>query len=191
MSEDDDKVEKIGRVTSAVSGTDKVGRFSEVVPNREYFDHLMDQKVQKDQQLETARVEETKKPSPMEEVQNILGRIKRGEPPTLDKLIAQLQRTSEQFDSVKRKLATPNLELKKSVQNVLRSKLSHINESLKIALSKVGIDYVPPDKPKGLQSPIQQFLGYLTHGQSQVESLSAEAQRLQDNKDQLSAGALI
>lgn len=191
MSEQDEKIERIGRVTSAVSGTEKVDRFSKIVPNREYFERLMDQKVQKEQALEIARVDEAKKPTPMEEIQRAQKRIDRADTASMNQLVTQAQRAIEQFDSVKRKLATPNLELKQSVQNVLRSKLSHINESIKIALSKVGVDYSPPEKPKGLLSPVQQFLGYLTHAQGQVESLSVEAQRLQDNKDQMSAASLL
>ncbi len=41
---------------------------------------------------------------------------------------------------------TPNLELKGSVQNLLRNKLSHIDENLKIALQKAGVEYHPPEK---------------------------------------------
>ncbi len=191
MSEQE-KIEKVGKISSILDGDEKVDRFSKIVPNREYFEHLMEQKVSKEQVAETTRVDEMKKPTPMEEVERVSRQ--RGfnrDRPSLKDLVTQAENTVEQFESVKRKLATPELDLKPSVQNVIRSKLSHIDESLKIALSKVGVDYVPPEKPKGLISPVQRFLGLLTSSQGQLESLGAEAQRLQDNKDQLSASSLL
>lgn len=192
MSDADDKIEKIGKISSSsVSGAEKLDRFNHIVPNRDYFEHLMNQKAAHEQSLETVRLEDTKRPTPMEEAQRAQHRIDRADMTSMNQLLAQAERAIEKIDSVKRKLATPNLDLKQSVQNVLRSKLTHIDESLKIALSKVGVDYVPPEKPQGLISPVQKFIGFLTHAQGQIESLSVEAQRLQDNKDHMSAASLL
>ncbi len=189
---DSEKIEKIGKISSVMGDDEKVDRYSKIVPNREYFEHLMEQKVSKEQAGEAIRVEEAHKPTPMEEAQRLSRRLESTtETPSMKQLLTQAENTVEKIDSVKRKLATPELGLPPSVQNVLRSKLTHIDESLKIALSKVGVDYVPPDKPKGLISPVQRFIGYLTHSQGQLESLGAEAQRLHDNRDQLSASSLL
>lgn len=191
MADTNEKVLKIGKIDPMSNAAEKVERFTKIAPNEEYFDRLMSQKAERQQRLEVAEVEKTKKPTPMEEAQRAQTRVERSENASLSHLLAQAERAVEKIDSVKRKLATPNLELKGSVQNVLRSKLTHIDESLKIALSKVGVDYVPADKPAGLLSPIQRFIGMLTHGQHQLETLSGEVQRLQDNKDSMSAASLL
>ncbi len=190
MSEQD-KIEKIGRVDQSVSGAEKINKFDHIAPNREYFDHLMTQKAVRDENLAATVAEEARKPSPMEEAQRAMTRVEKTENSSLNQVLAQAEQAIEKIDSVKRKLNTPDLELKSSVQNVLRSKLSHIDESLKIALSKVGVDYTPPDKPQGLVTPIQRFLGYLTNGQNQLESLTQQVNQMQQHKDQLSPAALL
>lgn len=189
MSEND-KIEKISRIDQAVSGTEKISDLDHIAPNREYFEHLMTQKATREENLEAVG-EVTNKPTPMEEAQRAMTRVDRGENVDLNQLMAQAEQGIEKMDSVKRKLGTPDLELKSSVENVMRSKLSHIDESLKIALSKVGVDYEPVEKPQGLITPIQRFLGYLTNGQHQLETLTSEVSRLQAQKDQLSPAALL
>lgn len=192
MADADSKIEKIGRIDRSTSATESIDHFEKIAPNREYFDYLMTQKTNREEHLvANINVDEVKKPSPMEEARRTQARVERADNVSLNELLSQAEKAIEKIDSVKRKLAAPNLELGGSVQNVLRSKLTHIDESLKIALSKVGIDYEPPEKPKGLISPIQRFLTMLTHGQHQLEGLTAEVARLQEHKEQLSPASLL
>jgi hypothetical protein len=88
--------------------------------------------------------------------------------------MAQANEVIQQIEQVKEKLATPNLEIKGSVQTLMNNKLSHIDESLKVALNRAGIEYTPQTvNPKAnLASPIEKFIGLLTHGQYQLQRLS-------------------
>ena len=152
----------------------------------------MSQKVERQEKLEAVgQVDKTERPSLIEEVTRSQKRVERADNASLQRVIAEADHAVDKINSINRKLSTPGLDLKSSVQNVMRSKLSHIDESLKIALSKVGVDYVPADKPSGLVTPIQNFVNYLTHGQHQLENISSEVSRLHANRDQLSAGALL
>ncbi|MDP1835220.1 MAG: hypothetical protein Q8K75_04740 [Chlamydiales bacterium] len=192
MSDQSEKVLKISKIDSSLAQAEKIEHFDKILPNAEYFERLMTQKVERQDKIEVSRLEEARKPSPMEEAQRAQRRVeKTSEGTNLNSLLAQAEKAIEKIDSVKRKLSMPNLELKGSVQNVLRSKLTHIDESLKVALSKVGVDYVPPEKPQGLVGPLQNFINHLTHGQSQLESLAGEVTKFQDNKDQMSGANML
>jgi hypothetical protein len=79
-----------------------------------------------------------------------------------------------QIDTLKDTLEKPNVTLRGSVREILRNKLAHIDENLKVALEKANIEYVPPEKPKGMANPIDRFLGLLTHGQEQLSSLAQD-----------------
>jgi hypothetical protein len=102
-------------------------------------------------------------------------------------LVAQAEGVVRQIEEIKQKLATPNLEINKSSQTLLQSKLAHIDENLRVALSKAGLEYnsyVEPDTKK--LSPIERFLGFLTHGQAQLASLSDEVTKMDLNNKELS-----
>jgi hypothetical protein len=102
-------------------------------------------------------------------------------------LVAQAEGVVRQIEEIKQKLATPNLEISKSSQTLLQSKLSHIDENLRVALSKAGLEYdsYVENTDKKL-SPIERFLGFLTHGQAQLASLSDEVNRMDLNSKELS-----
>lgn len=181
-----EKIFKIGKIDSSISNMERWEQYK-LPPDQEQFGRLMSQPVE--QKVEIDRLEQEQKPSPIEEIQ-LSQRVEK-EPASLNRLLAQAQSAIDKIDSVKQDLTTPKLEIKHSVQSALRNKLTHIDESLKVALSKVGVDYVPPEKPAGLVGPMQNFINYLTHGQSQLESLTNEVTKMQEKKDQMSASSLL
>lgn len=174
-----EKIDKIKKVAKAIQpGADEV---SKVVPNKDQFDSLMVQGKQKEAttaQQSEAIASNKQNPSLMDQVRDVNRRvdmIKRANP---NDLVAQAQDVIGKIEEIKQKLATPNLEIKQSVQNLLKNKLSHIDDSLKIALSKAGVEYKIPEKNNVSSNPIERFLGYLTNGQYQLQHLSDEVESM-------------
>lgn len=87
-----------------------------------------------------------------------------------------------QIDTVKTKLSeSQHTDIKSSYQTLLRNRLTHIDDNLKIALSKAGVEYTPTASVKeGMASnnPIKRFLGFLTHSQYQLEHLNETIEAL-------------
>ena len=78
-----------------------------------------------------------------------------------------------QIEKVKTQLSQTQSEIKPSYQTLLRNRLSHIDDNLKIALSKAGVE-VPAAKgtePTGKVNPIERFINSLTHSQYELEHL--------------------
>jgi len=190
----DEKIEKIESVTDRIESAEDIGKdkisSTDVAPNKDYFEALMMQE-RKKAPAEAPVLEVEKKASIMDEVRNLnykVDHISRAGP---TEIAHQAEKLIAQIDEVKSKLSTSNLEIKDSVQTLLRSKLSHIDESLKVALSKAGVEYTPPEKQTGLATPIERFLGFLTHAQSQLENLGDGVQSLTAMKGQLSPATML
>jgi hypothetical protein len=83
------------------------------------------------------------------------------------------------------------LELKGSVQNLLRNKLSHIDENLKIALHRAGVEYVPPQKVEAPKNPIERFLGFLTDGQHQLNTLANDVNLMHLNRKEITPASML
>jgi hypothetical protein len=193
MSEDKiDKISAIGKATKA-AGADLEGPLG---PNRAAFEAAMkqDQVVHVDT---TAHIDNnTPRLSPIEEAHNSNNKI------TLNKndhqeLISQLDDTIQRIDNVKEKLTTTNdLQLRSSVQTVMRKKLEHIDQSLKSALSRVGSEFdsaaaKSKDLPStGILGPVERFIGMLSQGQHELYNLSGNIHALSESK-QLSPASLL
>lgn len=109
------------------------------------------------------------------------------------KLVNQADEAIKRMDEVKKVLSDPNIKIKHSVQTLLQKKLVHVEDNLKIALEKAGIEYTPVDKSqaKGLLNPIKRFIGYLTHGQDQLQNLSNHIHELGITGRELSPADMI
>lgn len=92
-----------------------------------------------------------------------------------DSLVKQTKEAISKIDEIKQTLENPNVQIKSTVQHLLQNKLSHIDDSLKIALTKVGMEYNPKENISGTgtprANPIDRFLGFVTDGQNQLEHL--------------------
>lgn len=187
-----DKIEKITKIDKAIQEVES-GRPEGVHPHKDVFDSLMRQEAAK-KVVPTAESQITK-PSPMEEAtktHHVLDTSKRA---SHRELIAQLDSTINQIDQVKNKLGTQDLDLKNSVQDLMRKKLLHIDETLKSALARVG--KTEPTAAVGELSgaekvinPIHRFLGLLSEGQSKLYSLSGSITDYASRKEMSPASLL-
>lgn len=165
-------------------------------PNKDKFDLLVNetQKIEKVEKVELTenRKINTNKTSLMDEVRNLDKRVNEVHKTTSpDALIAQAHEVVAKIDEIKGKLKAPDLELKGSVQNLLRNKLSHIDENLKIALQKAGVEYQAPESVTAPKNPIERFLGFLTDGQHQLNTLANDVNLMHLNRKEITPAAML
>lgn len=194
-----DKIEKIEKVSdsarTADGGIDQVQDLERLPPNKDHFDSLVSngQDNQKSSTLTTVedRVDPVTKSSLMDEVRNLNMRVDRFSKVHPKDLVAQADEVVRQMETIKTKLQTPELEIKPATQTMLQNKLSHIDENLRVALSKAGVEYTPPVQLDKTVNPIERFLGFLTHGQSQLAGLSAEINQMHLNNKEISPANML
>lgn len=186
-----DKVKKIKKAfkpapTEIVDNQDQ----ARVAPNKDKFDKLVSHKPEK--VTATDKIEPTTKASLMDEIRDLNHKVNQASKISPDKLVAQADDLVDHIDLLKDKLSTPDLQLKKSVQHQLQGKLEHIDENLRIALSKAGVEYKSPeDKSLASINPIERFLGFLTHGQEQLKTLSNEVELMHLNKKEITPANML
>lgn len=108
---------------------------------------------------------------------------------TYQTLVSQTQEAVSKITEIKKLLASPDVRLKDSTSKLLRGKLDHIYDNLKVALSHAGLEYNPTAAaaPEGTHpNPIARFLGFLTDGQFQLQNLGAELQATTATRKELS-----
>ncbi len=188
MSEE--KIDKISKVTKDIQAEET--KKPQTVPNRDHFEDLMNQGVaDKQVNMEEKNIEEVAKQNTlMDEVRDANhSRIHSNLSP--EGLVAQTQDVINKIDTLKQDLNTPNLELKGSVQNLLKNKLEHIDENLKIALTKVGTEYTPPEATSNVAKPIERFIGFLTHSQYQLDNLATDVRTMHLDNKTLSPASML
>jgi len=183
MSDDPiNKVEGVSASRGISSIADKA--IERVSPDKAAFDAAM---VKVDYAQEPAAI----KGSLMDEVKGIQQAADRAQS-SYDTLASKASLIIGQIDDLKLKLQTPDLEVKKSVQRVLNNKLEYIDQSLKVAMDKAGLEYVPPVAESSSKfAPIDKFLGMLTNGQEQLQGLGKELSVLGAQESNLSPANLI
>lgn len=204
MSEEqEEKIEKIGKITKSaktpgLKGVDMAEQVVRMPPNKERFDRLVQTPSADQAAVQTAsksapeKVEPISKTSLMDEVRNLSKNVDRYSKISPRELIAQADGVIHQIDEVKKKLATPNLEITSSTQSILQGKLAHIDENLRVALSKVGLEYNPSEQLENKKiNPVERFLGFLTNGQSQLASLSTELEQMHLTQKDLSPANML
>ena len=182
-----ENLEKISKVTKP--GAEAIEKIK-IPANREYFETLM-QEGKKPEEIRPEKNEEIDKDkiTLMDELSKDYNRSESRKLST-DTLVAQAEQTVIQIEEAKTTLQDPNLVLKRSVQNILRSKLTHIDHNLKIALDKVDVKQTAPPELEGLARPVYRFLAYLTHGQDQLMNLSSHVKEL-GSRDELSMASVL
>lgn len=99
-----------------------------------------------------------------------------------------------QLDQVKAKLSEPNTEIKTSYQPLLRNRLTHIDDNLKIALSKLGEEQsaAPVASVSNTSSvnPVERFIGLMSNNQNQIESLMRLVNKLNE-QEKIPAGMML
>jgi hypothetical protein len=175
-----EKIEKVSRGADAVESVD----IDTAQPNKEQFNALLQQDVKSAPQQLTP--ENTGKVSLMETVSNTHQTNTRQGQATYENLVTQTKQALEKIESIKKTLETPDITIKASVRNLLQNKLSHIDDGLKIALTKVDAEYNVNDakiqaeakEVSGTErvNPIERFLGFVTDGQYQLAHLGEQLQ---------------
>lgn len=197
-----EKIESIKKVSKALKANE-LGEDSEGLQGKDFKVVMQDtqnKEATSAQKVEPTKIEPTatankiepstaNKPSPIELHNQVVEQIKKSSPADV---VAQAHNVISKIDEIKTKLATPNLELKSSIQSQLKNKLSHIDENLKIALSKAGVEYkAPTEKASGVTNPIERFLGFLTDGQSQLKNLASEVETMHLKKGEISPASML
>ncbi len=108
-------------------------------------------------------------------------------------LKVQTSKTIAQIDQVKAQLSQVQGNLKPSYQTLLRNRLTHIDDNVKIALSKAGVEYTHPTQlaDTKTKNPIERFIGFLTHSQYQLENLNTTIDQLNITGAQLNPAAML
>jgi hypothetical protein len=167
--------------------------------NKDYFDSLMAQERNKES-LQVQKADEARTSNSLiDEVRELNSKVD-GWKINVEKsdLIAQAQDASKQMETIKDKLASPDLEIRAPVQRLLNRKLSHIDESLKIALDKAGLEYKDIQAPTvtataeaGKYNPVDKLLGFLSHGQKQLDTLASEVANLESPTKEMSPANML
>jgi len=188
-----DKIDAITNVTDPTIERNELDRpLERVAPKGEEFSALMNQDLSAKPKTTVQVVEGAQKPNLLEQVSELNRKVDAVSKASPEDLVRQAHSVIAQIEEVKSKLATPDLELKGSVQTLLRNKLSHIDESLKVALNRAGVEYTPqPETVVDRPNPIDRFLGFLTHGQYQLQRISQEVQQMHLNDKELSPANML
>lgn len=180
-----DKIDRIKKVSGKIQP-------QALEPNKDYFEALMRQKEVKTEPAITEASELPKKiRSLFDEAREISQKPEYASRSKPIELVAQTEDIVAQIDVLKTKLETPDLEIKNSVQTILRNKLTHIDDSLKVALEKAGVEYVVPEKSDGMSKPIDRFLGMLSDSQNQLETLASDVRLLTEKGEELSPANML
>jgi flagellar hook-basal body complex protein FliE len=162
-------------------------------PNKDYFESLMKQRRVKTEETATEQKALAKKTENtlFDEVRELNQKVDHATRSSPGELAAQADDVIAQIDILKDKLQTPDLEIKNSVQTILRKKLNHIDENLKVALDRAGVEYKPPEKPTSLAKPVDRFLGLLTHAQNQLSTLGEDVRTMSLMDGELSPANML
>lgn len=183
-----EKIDKIRKVSQKLSPQTRIQE-----PNKDYFDALMQQKRVTAEKAEGVSKDASEKASAtlFDEVRNLNQRPDIATRSSSNELVAQAEDVIAQIDTLKTKLETPELDIKSSVQTLLRNKLNHIDENLKVALDKTGTEVAKPERSDGMSKPIDRFLGLLTHSQNQLETLASDVKAMAVENEMSPASMLL
>src|SRR5262249_49131720 len=155
-------IKRVARKEGAAKIIEPQEELQRVAPNKERFDNLM-QPPAPEKIVQETKLDPSKKTSLMDEVRDLNTRDTKPTRVTPTELVAQTEQAINQIDSLKTQLSAPDTTLKESAVPILRNKISHINEGIRIALSHAGTEFpekVSPIVPK--ENVISRFLGLLT-----------------------------
>ena len=190
-----EKIEKIKNTAKAADGgIDEIQNIDRLPPNKDHFDSLVNNvNQQKPTQTPVAeQIEPVSKSSLMDEVRNLNLRVDRFAKTNPKDLVAQADKVVGQIENIKAKLKTPDLDLKPATQTLLQNKLSHIDENLRVALSKAGVEYNPnAHLDNKTVNPIDRFIGFLTNGQSQLAALGNEVTQMHLNGQEITPANML
>jgi hypothetical protein len=150
------------------------------------FDALMQKDVHRLDQTEQMAKDPNKIASPMDEATKMGGRTGHTGKIRPAEIIEQTRSASRRIETIKTRLGGANVDVKPSVQGLLRNKLHHIDRNIQGALDKAGAQESDKMIAKegevemvdGVLNPVHRFLGMLTSGQSSLEQLTGAVERM-------------
>jgi len=189
----EEKIEAVSKVSQALKKQPEMPvEIERVAPNKEQFDTLLN--AEKDKFSQSIKTNDSslvidKPTSLLDEVKKLNTKVNNISHLTPEDLQKQAKEVIAQIDDVKTQLSKAE-DIKPSYQTLLKNRLTHVDDNLKIALSKAGVEYdsiaqAAPTK-NNLVNPMQRFLGFLTHGQYQLEHLEKTIEHLNLTGAQLS-----
>jgi len=179
----EDKIEAVKKIDKALKNksVEPEPEIERVPPNKEKFDALMSTEqnrdtIQAQKTSESLAVEKTSPaPSILDQVRNINKKINNISQLSPEDLRNQVRDVISRLDTVKGELAGAE-GIKPSYQKLMHNRLTHIDDNIRVALSKAGVEYKPDTTVSPLNNtqlnPLDRFLGFITHGQYQLEHLS-------------------
>jgi hypothetical protein len=188
-----EKIEKIKKVKEATKATEvaPLEEPARVAPSKEHFDRLLQTGKTQPEPRQNEEISTAKKSSPIDEIRELNTKVVPTKV-TPTELVAQTEKIVENMDKVKNTLAAPDQKIKESAVPLLNNKLSHIDENLKVALSNAGVEKEVAAIPAApTENPIMRFMGFLTQGQYQLQTLALEVERMHLNKEELSAASML
>lgn len=115
-----------------------------------------------------------------------------------DALVAQTKAISGRIEEVKQAFDSPDVQkrggsLSPELQTQLRDKLSHIDDSLRVALSKAGVEHsmVGSEPEIARSNPIKHFINLLTDGQGALDRLGGELASMAANNKEISPASML
>lgn len=104
-----------------------------------------------------------------------------------------VQNALTHIDKAKKRLSQPGGRIKSSYQTVIRNHLGHIDENLKIALSRTGVEYTPAPEVKQDKSanPLVRALDGFTHSENQLNLLSDAITQLRNEQGSIHPADLL
>lgn len=111
--------------------------------------------------------------------------------PSPETIHTQLQQVRGTLNDVSNQLSTPNLPLKPSQKQLLKSKLLDANGHLRSANEMMGAQIPKPVDPSKFKGPLGRFFGWLTHGQMLMESAGARLHQMGSSGKPLNAGDFL
>lgn len=191
-----EKIEKVGKIDQKrkVDGDMQMDDVERIPPNKEHFDSLITADATKSQRVSEVNEQEMKKVSLMEEIREVGGRVDWLRKKTPEEVVGQTRDVIAQVDEIKKKLKTPDLKIDPSVQSLMESKLSHIDEKLRVAVEKTGGEYTTFETREAranLRNPIEKFLGYLENGESQLQHIAKEVNMMGANNQAITPANML
>ena len=117
--------------------------------------------------------------------------VPKGETPTIESLLGQVNTAEGTMRNIQKNLNTPNLKFKHSHQKLLENKLTEAKGNLADASEKLGLPKVPDQAIPAGATPVTRFLNFVTTGQEQLISAKRKLEEITAGKGQLQPAQML
>jgi hypothetical protein len=114
-----------------------------------------------------------------------------GSPASLQTILTQVQHAQATMGDINMKLNTPNLKLRQSQRQMLKTKFVSANAQLRSVNNKLGNPPVEETPFPRNTDPLTRFLAYLTDGQQQLETLKSSLHEISRKGDTMNPADIL